>query len=274
MGLGVDSSERGSALLFLFIAMALLGALSFMFLHGSRNSVSMLEAEQSDAAATATQDCTNIVNMAVKRLEMRGCGNKVSYLADGTNANAGAPSDGSCSVFHPNGGGAKACNASAIVPFDLTTLLPGETGGGVVYVGIANGKRIYTTPADLPGLYSWNNGTSPAAIATAATNWNNGKLNTDILVGLSNAESPYNAANTCRALGPDWYLPTMPEGYLLATSSTLGDLNGTFIVPAVYWTSVQNGTAGWANWFRAGTNFMSGASAKTGSAYVRCVRSD
>lgn len=92
----------------IFIAIALLAALSYAFMQGSRGGLSMIENEQDSAAATGAQDCTNTINMAVKRLELRGCGATISHAEDGSNSNPGAPSNGSCSVYHPNGGGVKA----------------------------------------------------------------------------------------------------------------------------------------------------------------------
>lgn len=231
----------------------------------------MLEGERDEASATATQDCTNTVNLAVKRLELRGCGNMISYLADGSNTNTNAPTDGSCSVFHPNGGGAKACNASAIVPCDMTALVPGQTGCGVVYVGMTGGKRIYTTPTNsTPAL--WNNGAVPGTIMTAATSSTDGMTNTNILVGLTNSESPYNAAAVCRALGEKWYLPSTSEGSLLLSAQNIGDLSGTFGSYQVYWASQQQ-NADRAYGFLTTLNLIIQGTPGS-SQNVRCVRSD
>jgi hypothetical protein len=101
--------ERGSAIFILFVAVALFGLLSFAMLQGSRSSLTMISDEAQKNQATQTQDCMNTIDMAAKRLAARGCGGLVSYSEDGSNVNAGAPSDGSCSIYHTNGGGVKPC---------------------------------------------------------------------------------------------------------------------------------------------------------------------
>ena len=93
----------------LFIAVALFAALAFALMQGSRNNLNLITGERDRAAATQSQDCTNAIDLAVKRLEARGCGNKISYQTDGSNPAAGAPVDGSCSVYHANGGATKPC---------------------------------------------------------------------------------------------------------------------------------------------------------------------
>lgn len=270
MALSNHSSERGSAILFLFIAVALFGALAFAFTHGSRSSVTMLQGVQSDATGTATQDCTNTVNLAVKRLELRGCGNKISYLADGSNTNTDAPTDGSCSVFHPNGGGVKACNASAISGCTLTSLAIGESCDGLIYVGTSTGKRIYTTPAN-QGQTCWDNGseTDTPAPATSPTD---GSGNTDLLVSSMDAASPYAAAQMCRALGPEWYLPSREEGALILSSRNIGDLAGTFPA-ASHWTSTEYSNS-MAHRYSTSSGTIGQATKGLCSLWVRCVRSD
>ncbi len=270
---GMKPSERGSAMIMLFIAVALFAALAFAFMQGTRGGINMLQDEQSKATATSTQDCTNAVNLAAKRLQLRGCGDKVSYLSDGSNTATGAPMDGSCSIFHPNGGGVKACNASALAPPSLTGLLPGESLGGIIYVGVAaNGKRIYTTPTNHSTSAKWSAGITVNVAGLSATQ---GSLNTDTLTGLANADVPYEAANLCRALGAEWYLPSTNELYLVLKNATLGDLNGTINYTDWYWSSTQF-SANQAYRMQADPVWEANTSStlKSSTVNVRCVRSD
>lgn len=113
---GARNTERGSVIIMLFIAVALFGLLAFAMLQGSRSNLAMMSSEAQKAEATRAQDCANVIDMAAKRLEARGCGALVSYNQDGSNGNAGAPADGSCSIYHSNGGGVKPCGPAAAPP--------------------------------------------------------------------------------------------------------------------------------------------------------------
>ncbi len=233
------SYQRGSAIIMLFIAVALFGLLAYAFLQGSRSNLNMLTSEASKTAGIQTQDCTNAVNMALSRLKARGCGTMISSASDGSNAAPGAPTDGSCSVYHPNGGGVKA-SCITTPTCDITTLAIGAECGGFVYAGISSGNRIYTTRTDL-GKATWNNG-SMAYIGTAASSATNGRTNTDLLVGLVNANAPYAAAQACRALGPLWYLPSKDELHLFYTNKVaLQNFNEGGTLGDFYYSSTDYG---------------------------------
>lgn len=103
------NSEQGSAILYLFVLVALFGFLAYIFAYGSRGNIAMLTSEQTKATVTTTTQCANNLAMATKRLEARGCGAMISSATDGSNSNPGAPTDGSCSIYHPNGGGITYC---------------------------------------------------------------------------------------------------------------------------------------------------------------------
>jgi len=109
------TSERGNAIFILFIAVALFGMLAYAFMHGSRGNVSMMTAEKAKAYATESIGYGNDVQMAVKRLQARGCtATQVSfenadYDSHGWTQydNPNAPADESCHVFSVKGGGLK-----------------------------------------------------------------------------------------------------------------------------------------------------------------------
>ncbi len=229
------NTERGSVLIMLFIAVALFGLLAFAFLQGSRNNLSMMTSEAQKAQATQVQDCTNGVDMAERRLQAKGCGALVSHNTDGSNTNPGAPSDGSCSIYHSNGGGMKPCAAP---PCDLTTLAIGDECGGYVYAGNVGG-RFYTARTD-HGAANWNNGTA-TYVNTGATSTTGGVANTNTLVAFSGGGQPYQAAVFCRALGAQWYLPSEDEmAMMYANNVAIGAFPPGGTLGDWYWSSTQS----------------------------------
>lgn len=119
-------SQRGSAIIMLFVAVALFGLLAYAFLQGSRGNVGMITDEANKASGHYRRECANEVNMAVRRLVSRGCGDLISYNENGSNTNVSAPTDGSCSVYHQNGGGVAPCTALAAGPADCAGLGDGH----------------------------------------------------------------------------------------------------------------------------------------------------
>lgn len=168
----------------------LFGMLAFAFMQGSRSSVNWVQKEKDNAAATSSTDCSNAVNLAVKRLEARGCGALISYNTDGSNSAAGAPADGSCSIYHINGGGVKNCGAAApsCSQAELQALANGDSCSGVIYVGESSGRRFYTNAADI-GPYTFDNG-SGAVDNQPANDAFDGEANTDVLVAAGGPAAP------------------------------------------------------------------------------------
>ena len=64
--------QNGSAIIMLFIAVALFGLLSYAFLQGSGSNLNMITDEGDKAIATQFQDCENTVQLTMKRLRTRG----------------------------------------------------------------------------------------------------------------------------------------------------------------------------------------------------------
>jgi hypothetical protein len=267
------SSQRGSAIIMIFIAVALFGMLAYAFSQGSRTSMGWIEKERQDAAVTGTQDCTNAINMAQKRLQARGCGSMISSLADGSNPNTGAPSDGSCSIYHSNGGGVKANCVPPPAPADPCTTGPiGTTcSDGAIYIGDMGGDRIYVAAADESGTIRW----SSEYINTGATSATDGQSNSNNATILSKGASVYPAIFACRNKAPagTWYLPAKDEFNLIWTNRAAIDLAAKGFGTGAgdwYWSSTENGSNA-ARIQRLSDAFQTFGT-KLGFYLLRCVR--
>lgn len=235
--------ERGGAIMFLFIAVALFGALGYAFLQGSRNSTSMITGEAAKATAYQSQDCSNSVTMATKRLQARGCAGKISSAADGSNPFPGAPTDGSCSIYHPNGGGVKNCGY--VAPAD--TCMTGPIGtvctsDGATYIGMVSGNRIYVAAANESNSIQIKN---VDVNTPGATSFTNGLANTNAFIAGGAPAHPAAQACTNKSPSGTWYVPARDEMNLLWTNRTSAggplDLNAMGIIATFHWTST-NGT--------------------------------
>ncbi len=230
--------------------------------------------ESEKAKQTASADCTNAINMAIKRLKMRGCGNLISYRHDGVNNNTGAPIDGSCSVYHVNGGGVKNCVASANLNDSCTTGPIGSVcaSDGSIYIGSLAGKRLYASPGDTSSSLEFSSGH-----ANTPTDANNGKSNTDTLV-TGPGGFTYPGAAACRGLGSDWYLPAQNELSLMSQNSIAngGPLNLSALnidtTGTVYMTSTQDTTSYSYGQQFSGSGLSSGGWKKIDPFSVRCFR--
>jgi hypothetical protein len=156
-------------------------------------------------------------------------------------------------------------------PVALAAASPGAVCGyGSVYAGALGGNHLITTAAD-QGLFSWNNGTSNWTV-TGTTSTSDGLANTNTLVALADAGAPYNAANACRALGSEWYLPSRDELNVLYTNrAAIGGFNESGSHPAGwYWSSSEtNHACPWAQRFSDG---LQSYCYKNYGLSVRCVR--
>lgn len=233
-------NQRGNVLFLILIGVALFGALSYAVTQSGRGSAD-IDREKQMVDQGASDQCKTSVQYAVKKVKtFNGCStSEVSYeLADGTNANASAPADESCHVFRAAGGDATPCGAYLEAnSCDLAALALGEKcpDADIIYAGTSGGNRIYTTAAD-QGNFSWNHGAEPWT-TTGATSTSDGLANTNILVGLADAAAPYLAAEACRALGSEWYLPAKDELNVLYTNHIA--IGGFDISGAWYWSSSE-----------------------------------
>ena len=102
------STESGSALFYILIAVALLAALSYTVARTGRGNIGQLNEERARVYATQILEYGNTLSSAVAQLRLRGCSETEISFENNVNSNytnSGAPSDGSCNVFSVNGGG-------------------------------------------------------------------------------------------------------------------------------------------------------------------------
>lgn len=278
----VDYRERGSVIFIILVTVALFGALTYAFLQGTRGNIEWLKAEESKATQTGTAQCSLMVTAAERRLAARGCAGKISYASSGENIKAGAPTDGSCSIYHPKGGGVQPCPDYVEPPCDKTDLAVGQLGCGVVYAGIADGRRIYAYPTDSMGRTPMSATGGGPNIAGGT----DGLINTNTLVSATwHGAYPFIGAEKCRSLGPDWYLPSISELSLLNSVKNVGAFAGTFSTCSCgnvgfqqtswYWSSHQMFTNANHRFY----SFDAGSAGQTLTTSspgfrVRCVRRD
>ena len=129
----------------------------------------------------------------------------------------------------------KADGTAEGVQCDYGALAVGQKCGGLAYAGIYNGIRMYGLDSGtLPVPYVWSN-----VNVNNSANEENGKLNTDLLMELHDADNgqQYPAAAACRSLGPDWYLPAAKQVNPINSNSALLGISSAYT-----WSSSQRAT--------------------------------
>lgn len=108
--------EGGNVLIFILIAVVLFAGLTAVMNQGGRTSTGMLTEQQARLVATEIISYGDSIAQAVQRLQLNGCSeqeidfsghNETSKRANGESVEYNNPhkrSDGSCGVFHANGG--------------------------------------------------------------------------------------------------------------------------------------------------------------------------
>jgi hypothetical protein len=147
--------ERGSVLLWILIAVALFGALSFMLNKGNRAGIGQVSQEKATLAATEILDYGQALRRVVQELQINGCeDDEISFENTTVSAyiNAKAPTDESCHVFAYNGGGLNYTNADDTWFDDTYNTAPYNDGinyGRHIFSGNLPIEGIGTTAADL-----------------------------------------------------------------------------------------------------------------------------
>lgn len=267
------TTQSGSAIFIVLIAVTLFAAMTYAFSHATRSSTTFITSEADRAKATEATDCQNTLELAKKRLKMRGCASVISYNRDGTNDNTGAPKDGSCSVFHTNGGGVKDCSGigtdSGCSTAQLSALTIGQSCADSIYAGESAGRRFYVSKND-SGSYTFDDGTL-SGIDHGANSATDGMANTDILVAATGPGTPFAAAQACRALGAKWFLPSLDQMAVAYDNKNTGDLDGTFTDGGFYWTSLETSASN-ASALEFINRFANNQHGKSNSFRVRCAR--
>lgn len=101
--------ETGNVVLFILLAVALFGALSYTFMRGSQTGTGNMTQQQAKIAAQEILDYAQTFGKAIDRLRIKGCSeNQISMDYDIPAVtgyeNPNAPADLSCHLFDNNGG--------------------------------------------------------------------------------------------------------------------------------------------------------------------------
>lgn len=244
----MDKSRFKSVLLLI-----LAGVVSVTLLKGPKTLDSALK-----------QQCERKVERAASQLQsVTQCDPAhISYeLPNGMNKNPQNDSNKSCFLFDKKGAGLTPCGDYKInggcPAHILNALAVGDVGCGYIMYAGDFGGRLYTTTTDF-GMKMWAITYVPP---TNADDFYNGKTNTDLLVALGGKP----AAQVCRRLGADWYLPALYElDYLWKTFGKTHGFHDDY-----YWSSSDTEEHGaWMELFRNGTKW--GGIRPYG--IVRCVR--
>lgn len=101
-------AEQGSLFFYVFIVVGLFAALAFVVSSSERGSVQTITKQQASMYASEILDYATLVQDAVSKLRLNGCQeNEISFERTPSSEyeNTFSPSDFSCHVFKPEGGG-------------------------------------------------------------------------------------------------------------------------------------------------------------------------
>lgn len=226
--------QSGNVLFLILIAVVLFAALSYAVTKSSSGGGGNISREQAKLDQAELENYLLAVHTGVQRLTIvRGC-----ESVDFTPPADWVAGDKSCHLFHPDG----ARVSYRDMDFDFfpdgsptTDLGIGQSCGSIVHIGESGGNRIYAALAD-NGSIRWG----PISTTTGATSTSDGLANTDDLIAYDLANGTnHPAAQSCRGLGPKWYLPADDELNLLWANRASFDLVslGIDVGGTRYWSS-------------------------------------
>ena len=101
----MNNPQSGNAVVFILIAIALFGALSYTFMRGAQTGQGNLTAGQAKLAAIQIMNTTADMDKTYNRLLQKGCSqDEISFEHNGIRVNSHAPSDLSCHMFSGENG--------------------------------------------------------------------------------------------------------------------------------------------------------------------------
>lgn len=261
--------ESGNVLFLILIAVALFAALSIVITETTRSGsgASNISKEKDSLQNARVQNFLTAVNVGLGKLSFVPC-STVDFSEPGSFGGG----DKTCYLFHPEGAAVpyqdvdlqdNDCQGSDVT---WTSLSIGQGCSGIIYAGTHGANRLYTTGFDTSfDIYGPD-------VATGANSLSDGLSNTATLV----SSGLYPAANTCRALGAKWYLPSRDEFDVLWANRNTGALTDTF-KETNYYVSSSEATASTKYTFLVGSSSWTTAAPaanKNNPGSIRCVRRD
>lgn len=112
-------SESGNAIVFILIGIALFAALAATFMRGSQQGQGNLTTQQAKLIATQLISHGRSLEQGINKMRQKGCSETQISVSGGYFAaysEANAPSDYSCHLFRPEGGGATSLTTAELPP--------------------------------------------------------------------------------------------------------------------------------------------------------------
>lgn len=101
------SAQRGNVVIYILVAVALFGALAYVFMRGAKSGQGNLTTQQAKLVAQELISYAGLLERAVDRVRTRGCSEEeISFQAAGNAGyvNPDAPPEFNCHIFQASGG--------------------------------------------------------------------------------------------------------------------------------------------------------------------------
>lgn len=146
----MKETEKGSAIMWILIAVGLFAALAFAFNSTNRTSTAVLTDEEAKSYANRIISYGNELKSAIKRMSLRGC-DDIEYDFDNPDlvyGNPYSPTNRSCHVFDPKGGQLEwkmPAEGKITYPTNITFYAGGEIPGVGTTTGTSSSTELYYT---------------------------------------------------------------------------------------------------------------------------------